>query len=393
VTPAAERALKGSHPWLYKNAITRQSGEGKPGDVAVIFDNKNKFLAIGLLDPTSNIRVRVLAHHEQKKINRDFFERQLIDSANVRKSLPENTTGYRLVNGGNDHLPGLVIDRYATTIVIKLYSPAWFPYLPDIIDGLKNISNYDRVIIRLSRQVEKLHDLNFQLRDGEILVGPPIIKPIVFQENGLLFITDPVHGHKTGFYLDQRENRERLSKLTAGKTILNVFAYTGGFSVYAAFGGAEKVTSLDISKPALKFAGRNFELNRQSYPSMVCDHQTIVGDAFQVLNQLKSQNRTFDVIIIDPPAFAKEKSQVQGAIASYMKLTRLALHLLRRSGTLVQASCSRQVSESDFFSAVHRAARDVRRNLSEIVRTAHPIDHPVGFKEGAYLKCLFTNTD
>jgi 23S rRNA (cytosine1962-C5)-methyltransferase len=390
VTPAAERALKRLHPWLYENAITDQSGEGQPGDLAVIFDNKDKFLAVGLLDPTSHIRVRVLAHHKPIKIDRDFFKRQLSVAVKTREHLPKNTTGYRLVHGGNDQFPGLVIDRYASTMVIKLYTTAWLPHLADVLDGLLSISSCDRVIIRFSRQVLAFKDLSYKLQDGEVLFGPPITKPILFQENGLWFEADPVNGHKTGFYLDQRENRERISRLSVGKNILNVFAYTGGFTVYSAYGGAKNVTSLDISKPALEVAERNFSRNRERYSTKTCGHETIIGDAFQVLNKIRNQGRKFDLVIIDPPAFAKEKSQVQRAIASYMKLSRHGLHLLRRGGILVQSSCSRQVLPHDFFSAIHKTARNMRRNLKEIKRTGHPIDHPIRFKESAYLKCLFT---
>ena len=392
VTPAAERALQKSHPWLYESAITHQSGEGKPGDLAVIFDKNRHFLAVGLYDPTSHIRVRVLAHHNPAQINRDFFEKQLHNAAKVREELPENTTGYRLVHGGNDHLPGLVIDRYASTLVVKLYSLAWLPHLVDVIEGLKSISQWERIILRFSRQVNKFQALLFQLQDGEVLEGSPITQPILFQENGLWFESDPISGHKTGFYLDQRDNRERLSKLTAGKSVLNVFAYTGGFSIYAAFGGATKVTSLDISKPALKAANRNFTYYQRNFPHKICDHETIVGDAFQVLNQLKNQHRLFDVVIIDPPAFAKDNTQVHSAIAAYKRLTHLGINLLRNSGILVQASCSSQIDPHDFYSTVHNAAEEMKRKLKEIERTAHPIDHPIGFKEGGYLKCLFAIT-
>jgi len=392
VTPAAESALRRGHPWLYEAAITNQSRGGKPGDIAVIFDKNRKFLAVGLYDPTSPLRVRVLAHHKPVQINRDFFEKQLHKAEQIRKAIPDNTTGYRLVHGGNDALPGLVVDRYAESLVIKLYTPAWLPHLVDILTGLNAISHWERIVLRLSRKVAKNTAHLYQVQDGEILTGSPISSPILFQENSLWFEADPVHGHKTGFYLDQRENRARLSKLVAGKSVLNVYAYSGGFSIYAAQGGATHVTSLDISKPALEASKRNFILNMQNPSIKRCNHEVIIGDAFQVLPLLYEQKRQFDLVVIDPPSFAKDKSQVQRALSTYKRLTHLALNLLPKGSILVQASCSSRVSTDDFYNAVQTAAVEIGRNLHEIERTTHPIDHPIGFYEGSYLKCLFATT-
>ncbi len=390
VTAQAEQALRKFHPWLFNTSITNQSKEGKPGDLAVIFDNARRFLAIGLYDPTSPIRVRVLAHRVPVPINRDFFVDQIGAAANIREALHENTTGYRLVHGGNDKLPGLVVDRYADTLVIKLYTPAWFPHLKDIITGLEAISKWERIILRLSRSLHRFPELLYQLRDGEVLSGSSITGPVLFQENGFWFEADPVKGHKTGFYLDQRDNRARVGNLAKGKSVLNVFAYNGGFSVYAACGGARQVTSLDISKSALEAAKRNFTYNKENTLLKLCNHETVIGDAFNVLANIKTRQH-YDMVIIDPPSFAKDRSQVQKAISAYKQLTRLGLNLLRSEGILVQASCSSRVAANDFFAAIHKSAREMGRGLKEIERTNHPIDHPIGFTEGAYLKCLFAS--
>jgi 23S rRNA (cytosine1962-C5)-methyltransferase len=214
------------------------------------------------------------------------------------------------------------------------------------------------------------------------LQTPPSL--ILFRENGLTFEADPIHGQKTGFFLDQRDNRARVETLSKNKSVLNLFSYTGGFSVYAARGGAREVVSVDVSALALGAALRNMVHNKLTVP-----HETIAEDAFEVLTRMESQQRLFDVVILDPPTFAQSEKQTDGALSAYRKLTRLGLTVLRKGGTLVQASCSSRVDADSFFASVHQSAQEAGRKLTEIARTGHALDHPIGFKEGAYLKCLF----
>ena len=390
ITPAAERALRQGHPWLFDQAIRDQSHAGRPGDLAVIFDRRRRFLAVGLYDPHSPIRVRVLQQGEPAAIDRGWFEGRLAAAARVRAPLLQgDTTGYRLVHGENDGLPGLVIDRYDQTSVLKLYTAAWVPHLRHVLPALAAVAPAERLILRFGQAVQtQPHDLH-GLRDGTILFGPDLDGPVVFQENGLRFEADPIHGQKTGFFLDQRENRARVEKLAAGKTVLDVFSYTGGFSLYAARGGARAVVSLDASRPALAAAARNFALNQDQGAVVAAKHELLAEDAFQALARLGQSGRRFDLVIIDPPAFAKKQDQVARALMAYGKLTHLGLGVLRSGGTLVLASCSSRVSAQSFFATVNRAAVQAGRPLHEIERTGHPLDHPVGFPEGAYLKCLF----
>ncbi len=441
VTPAAERAIKQGHPWLFESAITDQSHEGKAGDLAVIFDKKRRFLAIGLYDPQATIRVRILQRLKPATISEDFFKAKL-DAANelrapLRDTPPERlTNGYRLVHGENDGFPGLVIDRYAETCVVKLYTPAWIPHLNDVLSVLSHVianpagvkqspsmqaeiaaSGYRpsrndeaRIVLRLS---ERLKNTAFGLEDGMLLQGTPLDGAVIFHENGLRFEADPVQGQKTGFFLDQRENRARVETLAKGKRVLNVFSYTGGFSVYAARGGATEVISLDASKPATDAAERNFALNfspkspplappRRTGGERVPPpragearwgensiHKTITGDAFTEMARMKDEGQRFEMVIIDPPSFARKASQAEGALNAYQKLTKLGLDILAPNGILVQASCSSRVDSEAFFDAIHAAARQHGRPLNEIERTSHALDHPIGFKEGEYLKCLF----
>ena len=390
ISPASERAIRSGHPWLFANAIRQQSHDGRSGDLAVIFDRKRRFLAIGLYAPASPIRVRILAQGQPTKIDADWFLYKLETAVEQRLSLLQtNTTGYRLVHGENDGLPGLVIDRYGENYVLKLYTTAWVPHLPALLRGLLAVAQPTRIILRLSRFVQRQHDALFGLADGQLLFGKPLKKWVRFLENGLYFEADVVQGQKTGFFLDQRDNRARVEKMAAGKRVLNVFAYTGGFSLYAARGGAKEVVSLDISQPALANAMRNFKLNRAHEVVAAAEHELLVGDAFLTMKQLIENGRRFEMVIIDPPAFAKRQDEVERALSAYGRLVRLGLKLLRSGGILVMASCSSRVNADQFFELVHKTAVGVGRPLQEIERTGHALDHPIAFPEGAYLKCLF----
>jgi 23S rRNA (cytosine1962-C5)-methyltransferase len=221
------------------------------------------------------------------------------------------------------------------------------------------------------------------------LAGQTPERMLLFKEHGLTFECDPVHGQKTGFFLDQRENRMRVKALSKGKSVLNVFSYTGGFSLYAADGGAKEVVSVDFSTPATEATLRNIAHNQDHANIKAAKFETIAKDAFEVLAQMKEENRKFDIVVLDPPMFAQNQAQVETALAAYRRLTRLGLDVLKPGGILVQASCSSRVDAGDFFDAVHRSAKEAGRTLREIERTTHALDHPITFSEGAYLKCLF----
>lgn len=390
VTSAALSALRAGHPWLFEQGITGLSSEGQPGDLAVIFDDRRRFAAIGLYDPASAIRVRVLQQGAPAAIDRAWLSGKLAEALAWRATLPENgTTGYRLVHGENDGLPGLVIDRYDAVLVLKLYTAAWLPHLANLRAALDEVCPSRCIVLRLSRDLLRRPELLYGLTDGVILAGPAPDGPVSFSENGLQFESDVLRGQKTGFFFDQRDNRARVGKLAGGRRTLNVFAYTGGFSLYAARGGAPEVLSLDASAPALAAAQRNFDLNRHLPTVAAAEHAVLAGDAFVMLADLRRRRERFDLVIVDPPALAKRESEVSGAIQAYGRLTGLALDVLTPGGTLVMASCSSRVTDAAFFAAVNRTAQQAGRPLREIDRTGHAIDHPVRFPEGAYLKCLF----
>jgi 23S rRNA (cytosine1962-C5)-methyltransferase len=390
VTAMAQHALRVGHPWLFDRSILSTSKGGHTGDLAVIFDDHRRFLAIGLYDAGSPLRVRILQHGEPATIDSAWFAGRIAWAARIRRSLPgKGTTGYRVVHGENDGLPGLVIDRYDRTFVLKLYTLAWLPWLEQLVDAITSTLSPARLVLRLSRELLAKPDALFGLSDGAALIGDQPQVPVAFTENGLRFEADVVLGQKTGFFLDQRENRARVETLARGKSTLNVFAYSGGFSLYAARGGAPAVISLDASAPALAAAERNFELNGMVQAVANCRHTVVAGDAFEQMEEFARAKRRFDLVIVDPPAFAKREAEVEAARRAYGRLTRLALQVMIEGGILVMASCSSRVTAEQFYATVTRAAVAVDRPLREIARTGHALDHPIGFPEGAYLKCLF----
>ncbi len=393
VTPAAERAIRQGHPWVYATGIAKQKGNGRSGDIAVLFSRKNKFLAVGLYDPYGPIRVRVLHQGSPANIDATWWQSQLAKAAKIREPLLETkTNGYRLVHGENDGFPGLIIDRYADTYVMKLYATAWVRHLRDLRTAVKNVCRPKRIVLRLNRSMLKHPDELYGLQNGDVILGESMSGVVTFQENGLWFAADLVEGQKTGFFLDQRENRARVEALAVGKSVLNVFAYSGGFSLYAARGGATEVASLDISEPALQAATYNFTLNMRNRNVAAAKHELLLGDAFVQMEELMANGRSFDMVIIDPPSFAKKQAEVERALGAYRRLVKLGLGVLRPGGTLVIASCSSRVSADTFFEMVVETAKQEKRPLREIERTRHALDHPITFPEGAYLKCLFATT-
>jgi len=384
VKPAAERAIKQGHPWVFEDAITKQSHDGNSGDLVVIYDKrKNKFLAVGLYDPDSPIRIKILQANQPARINLAWFKGKLQQAQAIRQLLIEQgITGYRLVYGESDSFPGLIIDRYRDTLVMKIYSTMWIPHLRDVLTALQDIITFDRLVLRLSRGA---NGEAFGLSDGQVLIGEPITEPIQFIENGITLSADVIKGHKTGFFFDQRDNRQRVRELAEGRKILDVFSYVGAFSVYALVGDATHVTALDISQPAMNALAENVRLN-----DLNLNHVAMMtADAFDGMAYLAKQKQQFDMVIVDPPSFAKSQAEVDRALASYKRLVQLALPLVASDGILVMASCSSRVKPDTFFNLVVNTANQSGYGLDIIETTSHAIDHPIGFPEAEYLKAMF----
>ena len=390
VKGAAERAVRQGHPWVFEDAILRQSHLGNAGDLAVIYDReKNKFLAVGLYDPLSPIRIKVLNALQPIRIDRAFFAEKLKAAGAKREALiNEGSTGYRLVYGESDGFPALIIDRYGDTLVLKLYTTAWLPHLEALIGALEEAIVFDNLVLRLSRalQSDRLNVAKlYGLEDGQQLIGDIGDAPVQFVENGLLFQADVRKGHKTGFFFDQRDNRQKVRGLAKGQRVLDVFSYTGGFSVYALDGGARTITALDLSEPALETLKVNVKNN--GFDGELID--IMAGDAFASLMQLIQARRKFNMVIIDPPAFANSRASMRNAVMAYRRLVEMALRLLANDGLLVMASCSSRIPAEMFFQLVERSAMVAGYKLEVIEKTGHALDHPIGFPEAAYLKALF----
>ncbi|MPY67778.1 23S rRNA (cytosine(2499)-C(5))-methyltransferase [Deinococcus sp. SDU3-2] len=382
VSAPAEAHLRAGHPWLYEGSVREQNREGEAGELAVIYDRRDRFLAIGLYDPHSPLRLRVLHTGLPVTVDEAWWAARLDAALHRRAALfGPDTDGYRVVNGESDGFAGAVIDRYADTLVLKLYTAAWFPHLPLLLKLLEDRFPGFRVVLRLSRNIGELAE-GVGLGDGLIVVGTEPGGPVIFRETGLKFEADVVRGQKTGFFLDQRENRRRVEGLARGRRVLNAFSFSGGFSLYAARGGAREVVSLDISAHALAGAERNFALN----PGLGAKHETVQADVFE---WLKETRREFDLTILDPPSLARREAEREGAIRAYGKLAGDGIRRLAPGGILVSASCSAHVSAEEFFEAVRGAARHSGRRWRELRTSRHAPDHHASFPEAEYLKAIF----
>ena len=387
LTATAETIVRSGHPWLFADSIREQNRAGQTGELAVIYDRNDKFLAIGFFDADSPIRVRILHTGKPQNIDAAWWQARLATTLARRDGLfNASTTGYRLIHGESDSWPGLVLDRYDTTLVVKIYSAAWLPRLDEILALFKEKISCERVVLRLSRNIQPAVEKQYQRRDGQMLFGAPPESAVIFSENGIRFEADVLRGQKTGFFLDQRENRREVESLAAGRRVLNAFSFSGGFSVYAARGGAKSVTDLDISAHALESAKRNFALNKNFPRVAACRHETVQADAFK---WIESDAGKFDLIVLDPPSLAKRAAEREGAIRAYERLNSLGIQKLVRDGILVAGSCSAHIPAAEFFDAVRRAAVKSGRKFTELKTLLHPPDHPAGFKEAEYLKVIY----
>lgn len=383
--PAAEKSVKQGHPWVYDKGISKINKEGKAGDLAIIFDSKkNKFLALGLYDPDSPIRIKMIAFGQSTNLNQDWFLEKVATAYQIRQPLfKQNTNAYRLLYGENDGLPGCIADVYNKVLVLKIYSAIWFPYLDWLVAALQESSGCETMLLRLNRNLQQ-NDAYAKYKDGMVILGTLKEEEVYFTENGVRFCANVIKGHKTGFFLDHRFNRKKVGDLSKGKTVLDVFSYTGGFSTHALANGAKQVTSVDISAPALAFAKKNVALNAHKG-----SHETIAQDAFKALQEMLKSRRKFDIVVIDPPSFAKKQSEIEKAIHQYERLAKIGARLVAPKGILILASCSARVSREAFFAANEKGFALSNKRFQCIETVYHDIDHPIGFPEGAYLKAAY----
>ena len=387
VSPTAESILRSGHPWLFAGSVREQNREGDCGELAVVFDRNNKFLAVGLYDPDSPLRLRALHAGKPTTIDAAWWRARLESALAKRRPLFDaTTTGFRWINGESDGWPGHVLDRYDTTLVLKIYTAAWLPRLSEILGLILEALAPERVVLRLSRNIQEQALSKFQRRDGEMLHAAAPDSPVVFLENSVRFESEVLRGQKTGFFLDQRENRRRVGELARGREVLNGFSFSGGFSLYAARGGATATTDLDISTHALESAKRNFALNQADANTARCRHETVQADTFE---WLRGTRREFGLIVLDPPSLAKRETERDGAIAAYGRLATDGIARLLPGGVLLAASCSAHVTADEFFAAVRQVAQRSKRPFTELTTTGHAPDHAATFLEAQYLKAIY----
>ena len=377
-----EESLKRFHPWVFSGAIAKVEGEPEEGEVVDVYTSKKEFIACGHFQ-IGSIAVRVLTFR-QEEINHEFWKRRLAVALDLRRSLnlvdnPENNT-YRLVHGEGDNLPGLIIDVYGQTAVMQAHSAGMHVYRMDIAEALSEVMGDIVKHIYYKSETTLPFKADLGPENGFIKGGSP---ENVALENGLKFHVDWLKGQKTGFFVDQRENRHLLERYSKGRNVLNMFCYTGGFSFYAMRGGANLVHSVDSSAKAIDLTNQNVELN---FPGDE-RHQAYAEDAFKYLDRMGDQ---YDLIILDPPAFAKHKDALRNALMGYRKLNAKAFEKIRPGGILFTFSCSQVVTKDNFRTAVFTAAAMSGRRVRILHQLTQPADHPVSIyhPEGEYLKGL-----
>jgi len=378
-----EKSLKRRHPWIFSGAVEKAAG--KPGETVEVLDATKNFVARAAYSPKSQIRARVWTFDPAQSVDAGFFRNRIQKALALREALPaaKHANAMRLVHGESDGLPGLVVDRYADVLVAQFLAAGVERWRDTILDLLSEISGCAAIFERSDAEVRKLEGLEPRVgfaRGNRNAARCPII------EYGLNFRVDVEQGQKTGFFLDQRENRQRVRSLAAGRDVLDGFCYTGGFSVAALAGGAKRVTAIESSAAALEVAKENLAAN----PLDASKVEFVQADIFARLRTLRDQNAKFDLIVLDPPKFAPTAAQVKKAARAYKDINLWALKLLAPGGLLATFSCSGGVSPELFQSIVAGAGLDAGGDAKIIERFTAAADHPVAleFPEGDYLKGL-----
>lgn len=379
-----EKPVLRRHPWVFSGAVARIEGRPDDGDVVDVVAEDGTFLARGYLNRRSQIVVRLLTWSPAQQVDEAFWRARL-EAAVARRAplLAEEQGACRLVHAESDGLPGLVVDRYGAYLVIQFLTLGVERRRDLLVGALADLLQPQGIYERDDEAVREKEGLPLQTG---VLWGEEPPDLVEIQEGGLRFLVDLRQGHKTGFYLDQRENRQRLLRYAAGREVLNAFAYTGGFGLYALKGGAASVVNVDTSEGALDLARQNFARNGWDEERV----SFVVGDVFQVLRRYREEGRQFDLIVLDPPKFARSAADVPAATRGYKDINLLAFQLLREGGILFTFSCSGAISADLFQKVVFGASVDAGRDAQILERLTQAPDHPVllSFPEGEYLKGL-----
>ena len=392
--PAREKSLLRRHPWVFSGAVDRVDGNPASGETIDVLDSKGHFIARAAYSPSSQIRARVWSFDPLEQIDAAFFRRRIQTALAHRatlgffsplqagSSLGDGRLACRLIHAESDHIPGLIVDRYGEILVFQALTAGCEFWRETLADLLLEETGASAIYERSDADVRELEGL--PVRVGPLRGTCP--EQVIITEYALRFTVDLAHGHKTGFYLDQRHNRQRVGQLAQGRDVLNCFCYTGGFTVHALAGGAKSVLSIDSSADALAIGRENVALN--NLPAEKADW--LEGDVFVLLRKLRDQARSFDMILLDPPKFAATASQAEKAARGYKDINLLAFKLLRPGGILATFSCSGGIDAALFQKIVAGAALDAGADAAIIEHFSQGGDHPVSlhFPEGAYLKGL-----
>ncbi|MBI4995103.1 class I SAM-dependent rRNA methyltransferase [Candidatus Peregrinibacteria bacterium] len=395
--PGKDHILNFGHPWIFSQALagatndlqlTTYNKKIKNGEIADVYSSDGKrFLARGYYNGNSQIAVRILTHDSNEEIDEEFFAKRFRDFLAIRERFidTKKTNAFRVVFGESDSLPGLIVDKYNRVFVIQIHTLGMDCLRSKVIAAMKRVFNPETIFEKSDLGVRIQEDLKD--KPVQLLYGKNLPDEIEILENGVKFLVNIKDGQKTGFFLDQRENRKILQKYVAGKHVLNCFCYTAGFSVYAALaphGGAKETINIDVSGPALETAKRNFKINGLKLQN----HQFLDKDVFDALADFENKKEKFDIIILDPPAFVKNQKSLKQGLSGYLFINEHALNLLPQGGILVSSSCSAHVTDKMFTRMLSQAASRAHCVLKTLEIAHQPIDHPFNphFPEGKYLK-------
>ena len=388
--PRREESLQNGHLWIFSGALQQPPHWIEPGGLVDVKSSTGQFVARGYYNPHTDIAIRILTRDIEQAIDENFLRQRFRNAVALRKVFdPDHTNAYRLINAEGDGLPGLIVDRFAEILVVQIHTAGMEHLRSQLVDALLEETDTRGIVFRNDSQSRRREGL--ELEEPLVVVGG-VPMQVTVRENNVLFLVDPLQGQKTGFFLDQRDKREALRKYTRAKRVLNCFSYTGGFSVYAALTSEKtQVTSVDISSPGIETARQHFILNGLD-PQL---HQFIVADVFDYLEQARSSGEHYDVVVLDPPAFAKTQSVRTQALKAYRRLNTLGMQVLRPGGILLTCSCSGVIRMDDLLGALSQSAQRVQRTVQVLETYTHSVDHPtnLAMPETAYLKAVFCRVE
>jgi 23S rRNA (cytosine1962-C5)-methyltransferase len=383
--PHRDESLASGHLWIFSGALQQPPHWIEAGGLVDVKSSTGQFVARGYYNPQTDIAIRILTRNIEEEINLAFMRQRIRQALELRQVFdPDVTNTYRLINAEGDGLPGLVVDRYAEVLVAQIHTLGMERLRPLVIEALMEESGTHGILLRNDGQARQREGLEVE---DPLVVAGFVPTQVTVRENNVLFVVDPWKGQKTGFFLDQRDKREALRKYSRGQRVLNCFSYTGGFSVYAAQSGAARVTSVDISAPAIEAARQHFVLNGLD-PN---PHEFLIASVFDYLEEARLNSEQFDVVVLDPPAFAKTQGARTQALKAYRRLNQLGMQVLRPGGILLSCSCSGVVGMDDLLGVISQSAQREQRSVQLLESYTHGVDHPIrlAMPETAYLKAVF----